>query len=310
MDLSIVIVSWNVRDLLEACLRSIYAKTRGLSFEVFVVDNASADGSPEMVEQSFPQVQLICNAANVGFARATNQALRLSKGRYVLLLNPDTVILDEALVQMVRFADENPDIGALGPKVLTAQGEVDMRCARRFPSLLSEFFELTRLSYRFPRNRLLGSYLMSYWDHNDSREVEVLMGACMLVRREAMEQVGLLDEAFYMYGEDVEWCYRLKRAGWRIWYDSEARIVHLGGQSTKLIREEMGLERFRSRYTFFRKHRGPLYAGAYKALMLLITLAKQVIFAVRAIISRDEGQRRRYRDKVRLHGKVLRWVLS
>mgnify|MGYP000436249468 CR=1 FL=1 len=310
MDLSIVIVSWNTRKLLEACLRSVYAETRGLTFEVFVVDNASVDGSPEMVERAFPQVRLIRNAANVGFARASNQALRLSRGRYVLLLNPDTVILDQALVRMVHFMDQHPDIGALGPKILTAEGEVDLRCARRFPSLLSELLELTRLSARFPHNRLFGNYLMSYWDHNDSREVEVLMGACLLVRREAMEQVGLLDENFYMYGEDVDWCYRLRKAGWRVWYDSQDYIIHLGSQSTKLVQEEMGLERFKSRHALFRKHRGSLYAGAYKALMLAITLAKQAAFWAKALMSRDKGQRHRYQDKVRLHGQVLRWIFS
>ena len=310
MDLSIIIVNWNTKDLLKACLRSVYAETRGLTFEVFVVDNASTDGSPEMVERTFPQVRLIRNAANVGFARASNQALRLSRGRYVLLLNPDTLILDQALVRMVHFMDQHPDVGALGPKILTAEGEVDLRCARRFPSLLSELFELTRLSARFPHNRLFGSYLMSYWDHNDRREVEVLTGACLLVRREAMKQAGSLDEDFYMYGEDVDWCYRLRRAGWQVWYDSHTYIIHLGSQSTRLVQEEMGLERFRSRHALFRKHRGPLYAGIYKALLLAITLAKQAFFWGRALVSRDEGRRCRYRDKVRLHGQVLRWILN
>jgi hypothetical protein len=262
-----------------------------------------------MVERTFPQVRLIRNAANVGFARANNQALRLSRGRYALLLNPDTVILDQSLVQMVHVMDQHPDIGALGPKVLTAQRAIDLRCARRFPGLLSELFELTRLSARFPQNRLFGHYLMSYWGHDDDRDVDALSGACLMVRRDAFEEVGMMDEDFFMYAEDIDWCYRFKKAGWRVFYYSAAAILHLGNQSSQLARTEMGIERFRSRQRFFEKHCGSSYATLYRGVLLLITLFKQLIFLAGFVRHRG-SQRDGYREKIGLHGQVLRWVLT
>lgn len=309
VSLSIVIVSWNVKEPLKVCLRSLYEHTQGVSFEIFVVDNASQDSTPELIETEFPKVQLIRNEVNVGFARANNQAIMLSKGKYILLLNPDTFIKDDALSRMVGFLDIHPDIGALGCKVLTTEGKIDFRCARRFPTLLGELFELTRLSYRFPHNRFLGDYLMTYWDHGDNREVDTLSGACLMVRRETIEQVGLLDEDFFLYGEDVDWCYRLRKAGWRVLYYSEAEIVHLGGHSTQQVREEMSLERFRSRYKFFRKHKGKGYAWAYKALVFFITVIKEMIFGMGFVRSMKRKKKNWYREKVRLHRHVLRWVL-
>lgn len=311
VDVSVIIVSWNVKDWLRICLQSLRRHTRQTTYEVFVVDNGSQDGSAEMVETEFPDVHLLRNEANVGFARASNQAIIDSQGKYIVLLNPDTFVRDDALSRMVGFLDDRPGIGALGCKVLTAEGEIDLRCARRFPTLQSELFELTRLSFRFPDNRLFGRYLMSYWDHGDTREVEALSGACMMVRRQAVEEVGLLDETFFLYGEDIDWCYRLKRAGWAIVYYSEAEIVHIGGQSSQQVKEEMGVERFRSGYRFFRKHRGPGYAGAYKALVLLISVMKGLFFGIGFL--RNAGKRNYrswYCDKVKLHGRVLRWALG
>ncbi len=308
-DLSVVIVSWNVEEQLRAGLQSLYAHTQQISYEVFVVDNASKDGSPEMIAAEFPKVQLLRNPANVGFARANNQAITLSKGRYVLLLNPDTFLHDDALSRMVSFLDHRADIGVLGCKVLTAEGKIDPRCARRFPTLWGELFELTRLSYRFPHNRLFGEYLMTYWDHGDSREVDAISGACLMVRRAAIEQVGLLDESFFLYGEDLDWCYRLKKAGWKVFYYSEAEIIHIGSQSTRQLKEETALERFRSRYKFFRKHVGRGYAWIYKTLVFLITMIKEMIFGVGFLGSRGRERRDWYREKVRVHWRVLRWVL-
>ena len=310
MDLSIIIVNWNTRDLLKACLRSVYAETRGLTFEVFVVDNASTDGSPEMVRTEFPQVRLIQNNVNVGFAKANNQAIALSKGRYILLLNPDTLLRDNAFSRMVHFLRSHPDIGALGCKILTSEGKIDLRGAKGFPSLLGEFFELTRLSYRFPRSKFFGNYLMTYWDHEDSREVDVLSGACLMIRREALEQVGLFDERFFLYGAEVDWYYRLKRMGWKVFYYSEAEIIHIGSQSTRQLGEKMGLERFRSRYRLFCKHKGKGYARAYKALLCLVTVIKVLGFWIGFLGSTSSEKKRWYRRKIRLHRRVLWWILG
>jgi GT2 family glycosyltransferase len=309
-DLSVIIVNWNVKKQLEACLQSLYEHTQQVSCEVLVVDNASQDGSPEMIAAEFPKVQLLRNPANVGFARANNQAITLSKGRYVLLLNPDTLLHDDALSRMVSFLDHRADIGVLGCKVLTAEGKIDTRCARRFPTLWGELFELARLSYRFPHNRLFGEYLMTYWDHGDSREVDAISGACLMVRRAAIEQVGLLDESFFLYGEDIDWCYRCKEARWKVFYYSEAAIIHLGSQSTQQLEDEMGLERFRSRDQLFRKHRGQVYAWTYKALVFLLAVIKEMIFGMGFLRNIGSEKRDWYSRKIKMHWRVLLWALK
>ena len=311
VDLSIVIVNWNTRDLLRSCLKSIYAETKGPSFEIFVIDNASQDGSAEMIEQQFPKVHLIRNTDNVGFARANNQAIARCKGRYILLLNPDTIVLDKALVKMVQFLDSHPTIGALGCKILRENGKIDPRCARHFPTLLGDLFEQTKLSAKFSKSKLFGGYLMTYWDHNSDREVDVLSGACMMIRKEVIERVGPMDEDFFMYGDDIEWCYRIKRAGWKIFYYSKAAIIHIGDQSSKAVIARMGIEKLKSRCKFYRKHYGTLYAWAYKSLLLLITIAKQLVFWTKLLLSdKKEEKRHQYQKKIASNGRVLKWILA
>lgn len=308
-DLSVIIVNWNVRDLLRGCLRSLYDGPQGVTFEIFVVNNDSTDGSPEMMRREFPHVHLIQNVKNLGFARANNQAMKLSQGRYLLLLNPDTLILHDAVTKMVRFMDDHSEVGALGPKILTGEGQIDFRCARRFPSLGSELWEKTGLAARFPNNRLLGRHLMGDWDHEDCREVELLTGACLVVRREVIDQVGPLDEDFFLYGEDVDWCYRIKRAGWKIFYYPDAAIIHLGGQSSAPVQVELDMEALRSMNLFFRKDYGLLYALAHRAFMLIITLAKELFFLGKFFIA-GGAERPRYWRKMRLHSRVLQWVFT
>lgn len=311
VDLSIVIVSWNTRELLRSCLTSIRAKTQGIIYEILVVDNASTDGSAAMVLENFSEAVLMQNnEENLGFARANNQAFHRSRGRYILLLNPDTIVLDNALGQMVALADAEPQIGALGCKILTIDGGIDFRCARRFPSLLTELFSRTRLSKRFPYHPLFGRFLMGDWDHNSSREVECLVGSCMMVRREVIEQVGLLDEDFFMYGEDIEWCYRIKKTGWRIFYHSEPQIIHIGSRSTEQNRAEMGIEYLRSMNIFFRKRHGPGYALAYRILILVTTLIKQLIFSTGLLLTDNSKRKGGYREKVQIQRRVFRWVFS
>ena len=310
VDLSIVIVNWNTRELLWCCLTSIRAKTQRITYETLVVDNASTDGSAAMVLENVPDVVLMQNEENIGFARANNQAIRRSRGRYILLLNPDTIVLDNALGQMVTFADARPQIGALGCKILTTDGSIDFRCARRFPSLLTELFSRTRFSKRFPHHPLFGRFLMGNWDHNSSREAECLVGSCMMVRREVIEQVGLLDEDFFMYGEDIEWCYRINKAGWQIFYYSEPQIVHIGGRSTEQDRAEMGIEYLRSMTLFFRKRYGPGYALAYRVLLLGTTLAKRLIFLVGLLLTSNSKRKDWYREKVQIQQRVLQWIFS
>ena len=307
-DLSVIIVNWNAKELLAACLESLFADGEEVTMELFVVDNASSDGSVEMVQTRFQEVMLIANAENLGFARAANQAIRRSRGRYILLLNPDTLVMKDALPRMVRFLDRQPLIGALGAKILTPNGSIDFRGGRRFPTPLTEFFDQARISKIFPSSRIFNRYLMGYWDHNDSREVDLLSGACMMVRRETIEEVGPLDEDFFLYGEDVEWCYRIKKAGWKIFYYAEAQIIHLGGGSTKRYPKSLGIEQMRSINLFFKKRYGVLDSWLHRLLILLVTLAKEAFFLSRSLVARGEAERKKIREKIALHYQVLKWV--
>jgi len=306
MDLSIIIVSWNTRQWLRRCLTSIYAQPWKIDFEVFVIDNASSDGSPQMVRHAFPQVHLIENHQNLGFARACNQGLRRARGRFVVLLNPDTQLLDDAFGDMVAFLDKHPDIGALGPRIVDANGNVDPRCARRLPTLSTELFEKTRLDRRFLHSQLFGRYLMTYWDHNDSRDVEALSGACLMIRREVLDRVGMLDEDFFMYGEDIDWCHRIRQAGWRVYYYSNAQIIHVAGQSANLVYGDMGIEALWSLNRFFHKHHGLCYALAHRILIGSISLAKELLFAGGLLFTQNKTY---YRTRLRLHWRVLKWAV-
>jgi GT2 family glycosyltransferase len=314
--LSIVIVTWNVCEPLRACLRSIPASLRdsssdplamgaALSAEIIVVDNGSADGSVPMVAADFPEVRLIPNGANLGFAQACNQGIRQSRGRYVLLLNPDTLLFPGTLYCMVKFLDEHPQVGALGCRIVGADGQTDYQGARRLPSIGNELLEKTGLARCFPRSRLLGGYLIGFWDHASSRPVETLSGACLMVRRECLAQVGLLDESFFMYCEDADLCLRLSRAGWQVYYYAKAQVVHQGGQSTQQQRDEMGIIALQSIARFLAKHRGRTYATLYRLLMMALSAAKVVYFSLRFLLAWQAEQREYYRHKMALHRRVI-----
>ncbi len=292
MDLSIVIVSWNARDYLRKCLTSIYKNSNGLETEIFVVDNGSGDESAGMVRKEFPGVKLIENTANPGFGAANNQALKRCAGKFTLILNPDTEISGRALAEMVNFMRQNGKIGALGAKLLNADGTVQLTCARNFPTMLTEFFWLTTLVRRFPKNRLVGRYLMSYWDHNDKREVDCLSGACVMARRDVLKGIGYFDESYFMYGEDVDLCYRIKKAGWQVWYLPEAEIIHYGGGSSGRIAETAAIYDRISITKFLRKRHGILMAVVYRVMCFFIGLGMSSIFGVALIFTRE-------REKIR-----------
>lgn len=230
MDLSVIIVSYNTRELLRDCLHSL-ASAGAVQFEVLVVDNASADGSAEMVGQSFPDVQLIVNDHNAGFAAANNIGLRRARGRYLLLLNSDTRVLDGALARMVQFMDAHPAAGYCGPCLLNAD-DSHQASARRFPTPLSRAWAMSGMAGRYPRSR---HALDLHWQGGaqGTYRVDWLSGACLMVRAAAVEQVGVLDESFFMYFEETDWCRRMARGGWEGWYIGDARVVHLGGGSVR-----------------------------------------------------------------------------
>lgn len=233
MDLSVIIVNYNVRQFLENALTSIGRALDGMAGEVIVVDNASDDGSATMVREKFPAVRLIASDANLGFARANNLALRESRGRYLLLINPDTIVQEDTFRVMLEFLDVHPTVGLAGCKILNPDGSFQLPCRRSFPTPWVAFTKIAGLSSLFPRTRLFGRYNLTYLDPDASYEVDAVSGSFMMLRREVYEAIGGLDEAFFMYGEDLDWCYRVKKAGWQVYYVHETRIIHFKGESTR-----------------------------------------------------------------------------
>ena len=260
LDLGIVIVNYNTRDLLRTCLETVYASEGDVSFEVCVVDNGSTDGSAAMVAETFPQVRLIANPDNRGYPAANNQGLRAfgfpdaaDVPRFALLLNPDTELPPSALREMVAFMDAHPDAGVAGPKLVRRDGSLDLACRRSFPSPEVAFYRLIGLSRLFPRSRRFGRYNLTYLDPDRMSEVDAVVGAFMMIRREAIRQVGLMDETFFMYGEDLDWCYRIKAAGWRVYYNPAVTVLHIKRASSRR-NPRARVEFWRAMSIFYRKH--------------------------------------------------------
>ncbi|HNB50386.1 MAG TPA: glycosyltransferase family 2 protein [Anaerolineales bacterium] len=261
--LSIVIVSWNTRELLQKCLASIYAYPPDETFEIWVVDNASTDGSGEMVKQQFPEVNLIANQNNPGFAGANNQGIRQSQAEYVLLLNPDTEVLPGALKTLMAFMKTSPKVGACGSRVLNPDRTLQTSCYP-LPTLSREFWRLFHLDAIWP----YGVYDMTRWPITANRKVEVLLGACILVRTAVLDEIGLMSEDYFMYTEEVDLCYRIAKNHWQIYWVPSAEIIHYGGQSTRQVSRQMFIHLYKSKVLFFKKHYGTISAFLYKLIIL------------------------------------------
>lgn len=253
MDLSIVIVNYNVKHYLEQCLDSVFRSERPFDVEVFVVDNVSSDGSIPYLKERYPQVRFIQNTENVGFARANNQAIRQSTGRYVLLLNPDTIVGEHTLAESVRLMDSHPDAGGSGTRMLRTDGSFALESRRGLPTPFVAFCKMSGLTKLFPRSRTFGRYYMRYLDENVENEIEIISGAYMMLRREALDKVGLLDEAFFMYGEDIDLSYRLLKAGYKNYY-SPSPILHYKGESTVKSSFRYVYTFYHAMQLFFNKH--------------------------------------------------------
>jgi N-acetylglucosaminyl-diphospho-decaprenol L-rhamnosyltransferase len=294
MNLSIIIVSWNVRELLAKCLQSVYRSLESstLSAEVWVVDNASADGSPEMVRRRFSQAQLVANSDNIGFAAANNQALRATSGRYALLLNPDTELRAGALQTLVDFLQTKPAAGMVGPKLVYGDGTFQ-HSAFQFPSLLQVLFDFYPLHPRLLNSRLNGRYPRALYAAGWPFAIDHPLGACMMVRRQTLDEVGALDEGFFMYCEEIDWAMRMRRAGWDIYCVPAAEVVHYAGQSTQQFRDEMFVALWRSRFRLFSKHYGALHNWAARRI-------------VRLGLWREQGKARRDREAGRLSEDACR----
>lgn len=299
MKLSIVIVSWNTCSLLVDCLNSLSEAVTD-EMEVLVVDNASSDDTVAVVCDAFPWIKLIANRENVGFATGNNQAIRQSSGEYVLLLNPDTVVLPEALTTLLKFMEENPKAGMAGSRVLNPDGTLQTS-AYPAPTLIRELWRLFHLDAVRP----YGVYDMAGWPTDENRKVDVLLGACILCRRQALDQIGLMDEKYFMYSEEVDLCYRIRQAGWSIYWVPAAKIIHYGGQSTAQVPGEMFLRLYEGKLIYFKKHYGTVTSMAYKLLILLTALSR--LFLTPLIWLEHPKQRERH---LALAGRYWRLVLS
>lgn len=254
--LSVVIVTHNVRRLLRDCLESVFTSRTPWPFEVFVVDSGN-DGSAAMVRAAFPAAQVIEAPENPGYAAANNLALRRARGEYCLLLNPDTVVPPDAFALTVAAMASDPAIGILGPKLTRANGALDLACRRSFPTPRNAAFHFLRLPKLFPNHPALGEYNLTYRDPDQEYDVDSVVGAFMLIRRHVLEEVGLLDESFWMYGEDLDLCWRAKQAGWRTRYFPRVRVLHLKGASSRRRSLRCTYEFFRAMHLFYQKHYAP-----------------------------------------------------
>ncbi|HEX7585393.1 MAG TPA: glycosyltransferase family 2 protein, partial [Prolixibacteraceae bacterium] len=270
MKLSIVIVNYNVKYFLEQCLHAAQKAASKVSSEIIVVDNDSVDGSCQMVEEKFPEVQLISNKENLGFSKANNQAIRISKGQYILLLNPDTVVEEDSFLKIVSFMDQTPEAGGLGVKMIDGKGRFLPESKRGLPTPEVAFWKMFGFSKLFPRSKRFGRYHLGYLDNNQIHEVEILAGAFMLLRRETLNQVGLLDEDYFIYGEDIDLSYRITRGGYKNYYFPETTIIHYKGESTKKGSINYVKMFYNAMIIFAKKH---FSKGNARRYVLLINLA-------------------------------------
>jgi len=298
-DVSVCIVSWNVADDLRACLESVRAQQTPPSHEVIVADNASSDDSVAMVREGSPEVTLIVNDENLGFARATNQTLRAARGRYLLMLNPDTVLEPDALASLVEVADAHPEAGIVAPRLVYPDGSLQYSC-RRFPTIGAAVFRNTFLGRLFPNARAASHYVMADWHHDAEREVDWASGACLLIRREAFEQVGELDEGFAWGSEDVDYGLRMHQAGRRVVFTPATTVVHAVGRSTDQAVVPTIVRTHRGMYRLYRKHftRNPLarpfvWLGVWlrAGLLILSWELRRMFSRVRRILGRGRRVR-------------------
>lgn len=312
MNLSVIIVNWNSAEYAVSCVSSIEAQTKGLEFEIIVVDNASTDDSCRVIQERCPSVKLIRSSHNVGFARANNLGFQHSSGRILLFLNPDTELRGSAINLMYECLDSSPDIGILGCRLLNSDLSVQTSCIQPFPTILNQVADAELLRQRFPRLRLWGMRALFAADRGKPAAVEAVSGACQMIRRDVFERVGQFSTDFFMYMEDLDLCYKVRQMGAKVGYLGSATIVHHGGQSSL----KRGGEDFAGPMTkesvlkFLRMRRGPVYAGAYRISMLLVAVLRCALLTVLLPIPSARLDQDSLRHSLSKWHKILRWSLG
>ncbi len=275
---SVIIVSWNARDYLMQCLASLTPEVCRYPMEIIVVDNASTDGSPESVEKQFPQVRLIRNAGNFGFARANNIGFTQSNGRYLAFINSDVKVLKECLTRLVDFCEQHPEAGLIGPRVTGGDGKLQRTC-RGFPTAWNMFCRAVALDVIFPRTKLFTGHTLTHWSQETLGPVDILGGCFWVVRREALAQVGLLDESFFMYGEDMDWCKRFWAMGWKLFFVPTAEAIHYGGGSSANAPVRFFIERQRADLHYWKKHHSRTGFAGYFLISCVHLMLRAIGFA-------------------------------
>ncbi|MCK5271062.1 MAG: glycosyltransferase family 2 protein [Sedimentisphaerales bacterium] len=291
MDVSVVIVNWNTKALLHDCLVSVLEQAGDVDYEIIVVDNASSDGSADMVQSDFPDVTLVVELANRGYAAGVNAGIRVAQGRYVLVLNSDILFCDAAIARTVRYADTHPEAAVVGCQVRENQEKAQMTCFG-FPGLLNLFLRVSGLAMCFKKNRFFGREDMRWWQRDTEREVDVISGMFMLVRRKAIDEVGLMDEDYFLYCEETDWCYRFSRAGWKMLFWPGASIIHLdgGGHSSKTDRLKLKIQMQKSILLFLQKHYGIVASCAGRVLLSFHAACKYIVCAALSAWGRIRGR--------------------
>jgi GT2 family glycosyltransferase len=307
IDISVVIVGWNAKHYLELCLESLAKDPPRRSMEVFVVDNASTDGSVEMIEAKFPWVKLIKSSENLGFAKGNNVAIRQCQGRYIALVNPDVIVFPGCLDALADFLDENPKVGNVGPRVLNPDMSMQSTC-RRFPTLWNNFCSATGLSTRFKNSRFFAGEHMFYFPHDRTLTVDVLVGCFSMIRREALDAVGLLDEALFMYGDDVDWCRRARNAGWQVVFYPEGQAIHDRGKITAPYPVRFAVAQQRSVLHYWTKHHSFWDVLGIRSIMVFHHLLRYTFATLSGLA---QSQRRAQSDvRKQVSGACLRELLS
>ena len=303
--ISIVIVSWNAKEYLAECLESLQRDVYAGHTETIVVDNASTDGSAEMVGRRFPNVTLVCNADNLGFAKANNIGIRRCRGEYVALVNSDVHVLSDCFTKLVTYCRTQQAVGLVGPLILDSTGKQQRSC-RGAPTLWNMFCRALALDVVFRRTRSFSGYAMGYWDHRTTMSVDILSGCFWLAKRQALDDVGLLDETFFIYGEDMDWCKRFRDAGWDVVFVPAAQAIHYGGASSANSPVRFFVEKQKADFQYWHKHHSRVAVACYHAIALIHHALRIVGHSLTACISRQDDRTAWY--KVRRSVACIRWM--
>lgn len=311
MDLSIVIVNWNSVDFLRKCLTSVYANSKGMSFEVIVIDNASFDGCEKMIQNEFSLVRFIQSQKNLGFARANNLASEQATGKILLFLNPDTEVIGPALQGMVACLMSLPDAGVVGPTLLNSDGSIQTSCIQSFPSILNQALDSEYLRAAFPKWSLWGNQAL-FEESSRPVVVEGISGACLMIRKRTFEDVGRFSSEYFMYGEDMDLCYMVQKAGWKNYYVSNAKVIHHGGQSTASLSDKQfsSVMMRQSLLRFMRGHRGDGYAVVFRLTMAIAALSRLAVVSVVMLFLGITPQRHSLSLSFSKWFRVLCWAIG